>query len=296
MVSVASYRRTPPDAMLHPVKESGMTVPSLGYLVAGLTAALGAVVCFGPDAWSVVHALAAAASAAVAMLATAIAALVTSNWQADAQSRQAWAGLGLAPAHLNLAVEAAPAGDIDPRYLASVSDEALREVFRTYRAAAQVARSHRATTVAERALRNVVHLPSQAVLSWKCKRPAKEIASPFRLVANGDAWPGWPALTYPRAGRTASVVVLSGSKDAESLPEASVAANGADSTAATGCRGPPRVGARRSTVSANPVVQDDLGHRIPIGRAELDVIESYLERELRELLGAVAPTGDREDA
>jgi hypothetical protein len=53
---------------------------------------------------------------------------------------------------------------------------------------------------------------------------------------------------------------------------------------------------RRSAAPPDPIVCDNFGPRPPIGRAELDVIETYLERELRELLGYTKRAGDREKA
>jgi hypothetical protein len=41
-------------------------------------------------------------------------------------------------------------------------------------------------------------------------------------------------------------------------------------------------------------VVDDLGHRVPICAAELDVIETYLGRALQDLLGPGASVSDRE--
>jgi hypothetical protein len=253
-----------------------------------------------PGALGVVHALAVVASAAVAVFAAAMGTLAASDWRADVQYRQVWGGLRLTPTHISLTVEAAPAADIDPRYLVSATDEALREVFRTYRAAAQAAPSLPALTMSECVLRIVVPLPSQAartVLSWKGRRCAKETARQLRLVANADVWPGWPGLTCQRAGTSADVIVLSGGKQGrvQPLPAASGGPGDRDSTAIIGCRGPPQTMARRTGLSAHPLVHDNLGQRIRVGQAELDVIESYLERELREPLAGVAPAGDRKD-
>lgn len=231
------------------------------------------------------------ASAALAILATAIANLAMSDWQADVQSGQAWAGLRLTPAHLSLAVEVAAASDSDPRYWTSASDEALSRAFRTQRdAAARAARGVPEFAIPERVLRTVVRLPSQAVRTLK-RRARKETAQ-LRLVANGDAWPGWPALAYPRADRTRRVIVLS-KDNARPLAEASGGSGGTETEGAAGCRGPPQIAPPRTGVSAHLRVHDNLGHRIPIGQAELDVIESFLEREQQELLAGAIPAGDR---
>jgi hypothetical protein len=42
------------------------------------------------------------------------------------------------------------------------------------------------------------------------------------------------------------------------------------------------------------LVVDNLGHRVPICAAELDVIETYLGRALQDLLGSGASVPDRE--
>lgn len=77
-------------------------------------------------------------------------------------------------------------------------------------------------------------------------------------------------------------------------PEMSVVPSGTESATRPARRGQSRSITCRESVSADPVVHDNLGQRIPIGRTELDVIESYLERELRELLGPVTWADNRE--
>jgi len=46
--------------------------------------------------------------------------------------------------------------------------------------------------------------------------------------------------------------------------------------------------------TSDPLVVDNLGYRVPICAAELDVIETYLDRALQELLGSGAAAPDRE--
>ena len=260
-----------------------------------------------------------AAAVLIGVLATFVAfagLLMASDWQADAQSRHDWAEIGLTPAQLSLAVETGPASDMGFRYLATGSDEAVPRVFRANHVAAQIAsNAPRSTQPAEQpsshpewdqgraaaaplqahapenALRPVVGAPSRVASvvarDWKRKRRTSEIAPSLRLVANSDTWPDWPAPIPPRADKTADIIVLSDRQceQAPPLPEASIVSNGAESMAQPTCRGPPRSRARRSTVPPDPVVCDNFGPRLPIARAELDVIETYLERELRELLG-----------
>ena len=38
--------------------------------------------------------------------------------------------------------------------------------------------------------------------------------------------------------------------------------------------------------AADPIVRDDLGNQVPVSAAELDVIETYLDQMLRELLAS----------
>ncbi|WP_291990847.1 hypothetical protein, partial [Luteitalea sp.] len=154
----------------------------------------------------------------------------------------------------------------------------------------------------EHALRPVVGAPSRVASvvarDWKRKQRKAEIAPRLRLVANGDAWPLWTTRVGPAAQGAAEVIVLSAGQNdrTQSQPEASIDPSKADSMAQPTCRGPPRSSARRSTVPLDPVVCNNFGPRLPIGRAELDVIETYLERELRELLGHAKQADDSEKA
>jgi len=269
---------------------SGMMIPRARYLVAGIAAGLGAalwldgiahpsdIATVSSEVSAITQALAVVATAAVAMLATAIGSLVASDWQADVQSRQDWTQLGLAPAHLSLAVDSAPASDVDPRYLAATSDETLRRVFRAHRATAQsdcgvsIGRSctERASTNpvrqqgrhggrplepdnssnAKPARISELSRDARVSRSWRGKRAGKWIASRLRFVANGGTWPEWPAIDYPLARRPADIVVLSVAKDdrAEPFIEPS-AASAAECVASPACRGPPQVKARRARKS-----------------------------------------------
>jgi hypothetical protein len=285
------------------------------------------------DASTTAYAIAVAAMSAVAMLATAIGALMVSDWQADVQSRHDWAQLALTPAHVSLAVELAPQSDLDPRYLAPTSDEVLRQVFRAHRVAAPMAcrvpalaRSAKVSSALpapdrvsgteaasegdaprRASPRGISPRPAAAqagVRSWKGKRREKVMAGRPRLVANGTPWPLWtPGISLP-AGRAAEVIVLSGSQHKRAQPqlEAFVGPDGADSTARPACLGPPQVAARRRNVTepaaeqrrdesadrspGSIIVSDDLGPQIPIGIAELEVIETYLGHVLNDLLAS----------
>lgn len=95
----------------------------------------------------------------------------------------------------------------------------------------------------------------------------------------------------PPDRRVADIVVLSGDRgdrDQPDLPGPSTG-DGADNIdEPPSCQGPPKgswkvraVGAPRP---ADPIVCDDLGRQVPICAAELDVIETYLDHVLREVL------------
>lgn len=248
------------------------------------------------DASTIASVIAVAVTSAVAMLATAVGALMVSDWQADVHSRQEWAQLGLTPVHIGRPLELARESDVDPRYLDSASDEALRRVLQVYRATApksysgpdpeQSAGLPPAQTMPdpisgagvvpkaespERVLSNAVstRFAATKTVSWKDRSRAKILATRVRLVANGGTWPKGPVSIPRRVDKAADVVVLSDRQreQAPSLPEQYVVSNGADSTAQPTCRGPPRSRARRSAVPPDPVVCDDFGPRIPIGRA-----------------------------
>lgn len=263
------------------------------YVLIGLAAGLAGALWLGEvtlpvglmDASTITHAAAVAATCVVAVLATAVGALVVSDWQADVQSRLDWAQLGLTPAHVSLAVELAPQSDFDPRYLPPTSDEALRLVLRTYRAAASMtcrlpalarsAESPSAQPVPDqlsdagaaldadmlrrtspRAVDTRPAAAQTAVPSRKDKRRQKIMAGRPRLVANGTPWPRWTARISPPAKRAAEVIILSASQDdrAQPQPVTSVVPDGAGSTARPACRGPPQIVARRRN-TAEPAAE-----------------------------------------
>jgi hypothetical protein len=51
------------------------------------------------------------------------------------------------------------------------------------------------------------------------------------------------------------------------------------------------IGALRAV---DPVVHDNLAHQVPVCAAELDVIETYLDQVLLDLLASGTPVPDRE--
>jgi len=144
------------------------------------------------------------------------------------------------------------------------------------------------------------------------------IASKVRLVANaGRAWGRTESdIVAANGGSTrgfaAGVILLAADRNVgdrdQALPDSAV-----DATTPTqpGCRGPPISGSQRLEAAepasgqgtfgkrhqpqidapimpADLVVTDNLGDRVPIGAAELEVVETYLDLVLGELLATVA--------
>jgi hypothetical protein len=144
---------------------------------------------------------------------------------------------------------------------------------------------------------------------------ARHVGARVRLVVNANPWRSWPGAecilsrTTPQR-HTADIVVLGSSRDEQSRPspEAPAFSDTAGSTEPPSCRGPPQGGRRSSAVgtapatqllerapgmpgagkrlAAAPIVRDDLGEQVPICAAELDVIETYLDHVLRDLLAS----------
>ena len=140
-----------------------------------------------------------------------------------------------------------------------------------------------------------------------------------RLVANGDAWSEWLArdeciLTRaPPHRHIADIVVLSrdrGDRDQRDFPGPSTCDGTVTSDEPPSCRGPPPTDGQRprptETVPversakdsrkapavgalrpADPIVRDNLDHQVPVSAAELDVIETYLDDVLRDLLARI---------
>jgi hypothetical protein len=150
---------------------------------------------------------------------------------------------------------------------------------------------------------------------------AQRAVSAPRLAANGDAWPQLLARDRPSDGSIADIIVLSGDRGdrdrRERVPDPYSGGSIVGSLERPNCRGPPLVVGQGSGVretppakpsvdgaspghtastrpTSDPLVVDDLGHRVPICAAELDVIETYLGRALQDLLGPGASVADRE--
>jgi hypothetical protein len=289
------------------------------------------------------HAIATAASAALAVLVTAAGALLAADWRADLQSRQAWVDVNVAVAELILPGGLVACGDLDPRYLPVVDNEPLRRIFEAHRWAplagmldsaeraspnAAAASGFDLTGQAARTARGVAGtIPAAATRVMGCQRKAAgagRAAVRARLVVNGNAWLAWPGaerILSPTAPQrhTADVVVLGCRPDDEArpLPEASVGGDIASSTEPPSCRGPPQRADRSCAVgvaaklspesapraagvgkclAADPIVRDDFGNQVPICAAELDVIETYLDQVLRDLLASSTAGSEREQS
>ena len=89
---------------------------------AGLVAAWGALI--------LVNALAIAVVAILAILVTTAGTLLAADWRAEVAAHQAWTGIEVAAAELDLTLGTAALSQIDPRYLTATTGEALPSVFR----------------------------------------------------------------------------------------------------------------------------------------------------------------------
>ncbi len=150
------------------------------------------------------------------------------------------------------------------------------------------------------------------------QRSAKRRVSKALLVANGGAWWDYPnrflvdARRAPADIRAADVIVLADRSGRDGQPVHRDVAPVPATTAQPGCRGPPAGACQRQVSSgpgvigksfrekdqqgaktpADPAVVDNLGDRVPVGAAELEVVETYLDDVLRDLLATVAAGQD----
>ncbi|KAB2914152.1 MAG: hypothetical protein F9K29_15410 [Hyphomicrobiaceae bacterium] len=299
----------------------------------GAIAPLAGVIAASWAALTIVHALAMATTAVLAVLVTAAGALLAADWRADFQSHQAWAQVNIAAAELKVPVVAVARGDLDPRYLPAVDNQALGRIFEARRfvsrarmldsaeraspstaAASWVDLTGQAAQAA-RAVAGIIPAVATRVMGYQRKAAgAERVAVRARLVVNGNArltWPRAECIVSPTAPQrhAADVIVLGSRPDdqARPLPEASVGGDIAGSTGPASCRGPPqrerqsfavgvapKLSRERAPLApgagkwpaADPIARDDLGDPVPVHAAELDVIETYLDQMLRELLGS----------
>jgi len=153
------------------------------------------------------------------------------------------------------------------------------------------------------------------------QRCALRTAPKTRLVANAGICWDWPVRCAgaPLRGSTGSIaadVIVLADRDGRDRDQASPDfAPEAATPAQPGCRGPPiggsqrlvhaeltpancatdkrhRSGAEPPAAPADLAVIDNLGDRIPVGAAEVEIVETYLDDVLRELLAAVGAGRD----
>lgn len=164
-------------------------------------------------------------------------------------------------------------------------------------------------------------LSASNVKDWgrRGQRSAIRRVSRALLVANaGVRWDGpvrsaVDACRAPADACPADVIVLADRSSRDGNPAHRDVSAVPRTTAQPGCRGPP-VGVSQQQVSsgpgtigksfrenvqsranapADPAVVDNLGDNVPVGAAELEVIEAYLDNVLGELLAAVASGQNR---
>lgn len=193
-------------------------------------------------------------------------------------------------------------------------------------AVSETALSRRATAMAA----NVTHAEAPILVALYREPPqprrAKLTASRTRLIVNASTWSGWPScdqhiLTHaPPGGHIADLVILGSRRDdrdrREPPPDPSTSGNIASSAGPPSCRGPPSVARQRwrtpevapaepsvesgpprqgsALPQADPVVVDNFGKRVPVCAVELDVIETYLEKVLRDLLASPTAAPEQE--
>lgn len=140
------------------------------------------------------------------------------------------------------------------------------------------------------------------------------------LVANAGVWWQYPnrslgdARRAPAGACAAYVIVLTDRSSRDGNPAHREVTPEPATTAQPGCRGPPagvsqqQVSPRpeaigkslrenvqsRAYAAADPAVVDNLGDRIPVGAAELEVVETYFDDLLGEVLAAVASDQDHQ--
>ena len=159
-------------------------------------------------------------------------------------------------------------------------------------------------------------LSASNVKDWgrRGQRSAIRRVSRALLVANAGVWWSGPvrtAVDVRRAlagGCAADVIVLADRSSGDRQPVHRDLSPVPATTAQPGCRGPPVGGSQqqassgqgsigksfrenvqsRANAPADPAVVDNLGDCVPVGAAELEVVETYLDDVLGELLAAVA--------
>ena len=138
----------------------------------------------------------------------------------------------------------------------------------------------------------------------------RKVSAPKRVANAGKGW-DWPAFATATTSRApgsdfaySEIVLADGHGPGENSAPSDVAPE-PEATVQPCCRGPPRATFRRHVADgaahlgksfretdrsrANSpvelVVTDNLGDRVPVCQAELEVLEAYLEDVLRDVLG-----------
>ena len=150
------------------------------------------------------------------------------------------------------------------------------------------------------------------------QRSTKRRVSRSLLVANAGVWWQDPHCCLGDARRAlagaceADVIVLTERSSRDGNPAHRDLTPEPATTAQPGCRGPPAGASQRQVASepapgagscrenvqsranvpANPAVIDNLGDGVPVGAAELEVVETYLDDLLGEVLAVVASDQD----
>ena len=153
------------------------------------------------------------------------------------------------------------------------------------------------------------------------QRSTKSRVSRSLLVANAGVWWQDPIRSLGDASRApangcAADVILADRGGRYGKPAHRDVSADPRTTAQPGCRGPP-VGVSQQQVSsgpgtigksfrgdeqsrtnapADPAVVDNLGDNVPVGAAELEVVEAYLDDVLRDLLATVAADRDHRES
>jgi hypothetical protein len=193
-------------------------------------------------------------------------------------------------------------------------------------AAPEVAISERAPRKTDRPRSSQVSIVEAPRRSFK-HFAAKRLAHRVPLVANGGIWSRWSSgdkgfvswrPLHARDSRIVVVCVSQGDRDG-CPPQQDHSRSDSGVIQMPSCRGPPAVAgqrlrrtetvpvqrsadearnvpAARATAQVDPIVHDNLGHPVPVHTSELDVIETYLDQALQDLLAPGEATVDQKEA
>lgn len=165
-------------------------------------------------------------------------------------------------------------------------------------AGARLKAGTQATTAASKATRPAENL---TIVVREAARGSCAVSDArVRLVVNGGwAWStsDWAGTGPAAPSRAAEVDVLTNGGYVRAPKSPDIAETNSVTHTPPSCRGPPSLEPRRSarraaTSAGDPVVLDDLGRPVPVGSAEVNVIEMYLGDVLDEVL---APSNTRSE-